>query len=193
MKNIKSSYNNNRFKISAPTWNDKFELPDGWYSVSDIQDYLKYNFKKHRENIDKPSVQIYVNKIENRFKIKDRYSLELLTHETMKSLGSTRNKITKDKNGETAPHLESTGVVLVHCNIMIFQLIVNNDYQQDSIVVYTFVSNKPFGSLFEISPTNHIFLKTLNSEYDETKVWFTDRNSQLFEIEDRMNLTMVIQ
>ena len=72
-------------------------------------------------------------------------------------------------------------------------MIVNNDYQQDSRVVYTFVSNKPFGSLLEISPTNHIFLKTLNSEYDETKVWFTDQNSQLFEIENRMNLTMVIQ
>ena len=70
LKNIKSSYNNNRFKISAPTWNDKFELPDGWYSVSDIQDYLEYNLKKYGENIDKPSVQIYVNKIENRLHLK---------------------------------------------------------------------------------------------------------------------------
>ena len=89
-KNIKSSYNNNKFKISAPTWNDKFELPDGSYSVSDIQDYFEYILKKHGENTDKPSVQIYVNKMENRvtFKIKDRYSLELLTPETMKLLGS---------------------------------------------------------------------------------------------------------
>ena len=73
-KNIKSSYNNNKFKISVPTWNDKFELPDGSYSVSDIQDYFEYILKKHGENIDKPSVQIYVNKIENRvtFKIKNR-------------------------------------------------------------------------------------------------------------------------
>ena len=100
-KNIKSSYNNNEFKISAPTWNDKFELPDGSYSVSDIQDYFEYILKKHGEDIDKPSVQIYVNKIENRvtFKIKNGYSLELLTSETMKLLGSTKNKITKDKNG----------------------------------------------------------------------------------------------
>ena len=84
-KNIKSSYNNNKFKISAPTLNDKFELPDGSYSVSNIQDYFEYIFKKHGENIDKPSELIYVNKIENRitFKIKDGYSLERLTSETM--------------------------------------------------------------------------------------------------------------
>ena len=171
-KNIKSSYNNNKFKISAPTWNDKFELPNGSYSVSDIQDYFGYILKKHGEDVDKPSVQIYVNKIENRvtFKVKNGCSLELLTPETMKLLGSTKNKITKDKNGENVPHLEITEVVLVHCNI------VNNDYQQDSKVLYTFVPNKPFGSLLEISPTNHIFLKTFNSKYDEIKVWFTDQN-----------------
>ena len=100
-KNIKSSYNNNKFKIFAPTWNDEFELPDGSYSVSDIQDYFEYILKKHGESVDKPSVWIYVNKIENRvtFKIKNGYSLELLTPETMKLLGSTKNKITKDKNG----------------------------------------------------------------------------------------------
>ena len=188
-KNIKSSYNNNKFKISAPTWNDEFELPDGSYSVSDIQDYFKYILKKHGENTNKPSVQIYVNKIENRitFKIKNGYSLELLTPETMKLLGSTKNKITKDKNGENIPHLEITEVVLVHCNI------VNNDYQQDSRVLYTFIPNKPCGSLLETSPINHIFLKTFNSEYDEIIVWFTDQNSQPLEIEDRINLTMVIK
>ena len=116
-KNIKRSYNNNKFKISASTWNDKFELPDGSHSVPDIQDYFEYIFKKHGEDIDKPSVQIYVNKIENRvtFKIKNGYSLELLTPETMKLLGSTENKITKDKNGESVPHLEITEAVLVHC------------------------------------------------------------------------------
>ena len=76
-KNKKSTYNNNKFKISAPTWNDEFELPDGSYSVSDIQDYFEYILKKHGEDIDKPSVQIYVNKIENRvtFKIKNEYEI----------------------------------------------------------------------------------------------------------------------
>ena len=188
-KNIKSSYNSNKFKISAPAWNDKFELPDRSYSVSDIQDYFEYILKNHGEDIDKPSVQIYVNKIKNRatFKIKNRYSLELLTSETMKLLGSVENKITKDENGENVPHLEIMEVVLIHCNI------VNNDDQQDSRELYTFVPNKPFGSLLEISLTNHIFLKICNSEYDEIIVWFTDQNSQPLEREDRLNLTMVVK
>ena len=119
--------------------------------------------KKHGEDIDKPSVMIYVNKIENRvtFKIKNGYSLELLSSEAMKLLGSTENKTTKDRNGENVLHLEITEVVLVHCNI------VNNDYQQNSRVLYTFVPNKPFGTLLEISPASHIFLETFNSKYDE--------------------------
>ena len=147
-KNIKSSCNNNKFKISAPTWNDEFELPGGSYFISNIQDYFEYILKKHEEDTDKPSIQIYVNKIENRvtFKIKNGYSLELLKPETMKLLGSTKNKTTKDKNGENVPYLEITEVVLVHCNI------VNNDYQHDSKVLYTFVPNKSFGSLLELSP-----------------------------------------
>ena len=122
-------------------------------------------------------INLNVNKTENRvtFKTKNGYSLEILTHETMKLLRSTKNKITKDKNGENVPHPEITEVVLVHCDI------VNNDYQQDSRVLYTFVPNKPFGSLLEISPKNHIFLKTFNSEYDEIKVWLTDQNSQPLE------------
>ena len=113
--------------------------------------------------MDKPPVLIYIDKIENRitFKIKNGYILELLTEETLKLLGSTGNKITADKNGENVPHLEITEVVFVHCNI------VNNYYQQDSRVLYTFVPNKLFGSLLEISPANHIFLKTFNSEYYE--------------------------
>ena len=105
----------------------------------------------------------------------------------MKLHGSTENKITKDKNGENVPHLEITEVVLIHCDI------ANNDCQQYSRVLYTFIPNKQFGSLLEISPTNHIFLKTFNSQYDEIKVWFTDQNGKLLEIEDRINLTMVIK
>ena len=97
----------------------------------------------------------------------------------MKLLGSTKNEITKDKNSENVPRLEIMEVLLVHCDI------VDNDYQQDSRVLYAFVPNKPFCSLLEISPTNHIFLKTYNSEYSEIKVWFTDQNSKPLEIEDR--------
>ena len=146
--------------------NDEFELPDESYSISDIQDYFEHILKKHGESVDKSSVQTYVSKTENRitFKIKNGYSLELLTPETMKLLGSTKNKITKDKNGENVPHLQIIEVVLIHCNI------VNNNYQYDSRVLYTFVPSKSFGSLLEISPTKHIFLKTFNSEYDKIKV-----------------------
>ena len=152
-KNIKSSYNNNKYKISAPTRSEEFKLPDGSYTISDIQDYFEYILKEHSESVDNPSIKIYANKTENRvaFKIKNRYYLELLTPETMKLLGSAESKITKDKNGENVPHLEVVELVMVHCNL------VNNDYQQDSRILYIFVPNKTFGSLLEISPTDHIF------------------------------------
>ena len=109
--------------------------------------------KKHNKSIDNLSIKICVNKIENRiiFKIKTSRYIELLSPETMKLLGSAENKTTKDKNGENVPHLEIAEVILVHCNI------VNNDCQQGSRVLYTFVPNKPFGQLLEISPKNHIF------------------------------------
>ena len=112
-KNIKSSYSNNKLKIPAPTWSDEFELLDGSYSISDIQDYFEYILKKNSKNVDNPSIKIYINKIENRilFKIKTGYYLELLTPETMKLLGSTESKITKDKNGENVPHLEVVELV----------------------------------------------------------------------------------
>ena len=165
-KNVKSLCNNNKSKISAQTWSEDFKLPDGSYSVSDIQGYFKYILKKHSESVDNPSIRIYINRIENRitFKIKSGYYLELLTPETMKLLGSTNSKITKDKNGKNVPHLEIVEVVLVHCNL------VNNDYQQDSRIFYTFVPSKTFGSLLEISPTNQVFLKTFNSELQEAKI-----------------------
>ena len=105
----------------------------------------------------------------------------------MKLLGSTENKITEEKNGENVPHLEINEVVLIRCNN------VNNDYQQDSKVLHTFVRNKPFGNLLEISPTSRIFLKTCNSKYQNIEVWFTDKNKQPLEIEGRINLTLVIE
>ena len=187
-KNVKSSYNN-KFKIFAPTWSEEFQLPDGSYSISDIQDYFEYISKKHSESVDNPSIRMYINKIENRvtFKIKNGYYLEFLTPETMKLLGSTESKINKDKNGENVPHLEVVELVLVLGNL------VNNDYQQDSRILFTFVPNKSFGSLLEISPTNHVFLKTFNSEFREVKVWFTDQTSKPLELEDKMNITLIIK
>ena len=184
-KNVKSSYNNNKFKISDPKWSEEFELPDGSYSVSDIQDYFEYILKKHRESVDNPSIRMYINRTKNRitFKIKNGYYLEILTPETMKLLGSTESKITKDKNSENVPHLEIVELVLVHCNL------VNNDYQQDSRILFTFVTNKTFGRLLEISPTNQVFLKTFNSEFHEVKIWFTDQTSKPLELEDKINIT----
>ena len=99
-ENIRSLYNSNKFKISAPTWNDKFELQDGSYSVIDIQYHFEYIFKKHGQNINNPSVRIYVNKIGKRitFKTKTGYHIELVTPKTIKLLGSTKNEKTKNKN-----------------------------------------------------------------------------------------------
>ena len=188
-KNIKSSCNNNTFKISATTWSEEFELPDGSHSISDIQDYFEYILKKHRESVDNPPIRMYVNKIQNRitFKIKNGYYLELLTPETMRLLGSSKSKVIKDENGEDVPNLEVAEVVLVHCNL------VNNDYQQESRILYTFVPNKTFGSLLEISPKNHVFLKSFNSEFREIKVWFTDQKSRPLEVEDKINVTLIIK
>ena len=103
-KNIKSEYNNNKFKIFAPTWNEPFDLPDGTYSISDIQDFFEFIIKKYETLTENPPIQIYPNKIKNRiiFKIKTGYKLELLTPETMKLLGSTK--------------LESVEIVLIDCN-----------------------------------------------------------------------------
>ena len=110
-----------------------------------------------------------------------------MTPQTIKLLGSTKSKITKDKNGENVPHLEIAELVLVHCNL------VNNDYQQDSRILYTFVPNKPFGSLLKISPRNHIFPKTSNSEFQEISIWLADQNSKPLEVEDKINLTLIIK
>ena len=125
------SYKNSKFKISAPTWNEEFELPNRSYSISDIQDYFEYILKKTWGKTVNPSISIYTNKIENRitFKIKTGYYLEVLIPETMKILGSTKSKITKNQNGENFPYLEITEAVLIHCNV------VNNSYQQNSRVL----------------------------------------------------------
>ena len=93
-KNIKSAYSNNKFKISAPTWNDEFDLPDGSYSIADIQDYFEFIIKKHDTLAEIPPVQMYPNKIKNRiiFKVKTGQKLELLSSEMMKLLGSTKKR-----------------------------------------------------------------------------------------------------
>ena len=165
--------------------------------MSNIQDYFEYIFKKCREktnnNIHKynsNSIRIYINKIENRitFKIKTEYNFELklLTHETIKLLGSTKSKITKDENGESVSYLDITDAVLTYCNV------VNNSYQQNLRVFYTFVPNKSFCQLLNISSKSFIFLKTFDLEFSYIKVWFTDQNSNPLETENKINITLVI-
>ena len=187
-KNAKSIYKNIKFKISAPNWNDIFDLPDGSYDISEIQDYFEYIIKKHETIAETSPVLIYANNITNRivFKIKTGYKLELLSKETMKLLGSTSNIIDADKNSENGPRLENVEVVSVHCNL------VNNSYQQHSRVLFTFVPNKQYGQLIIISPHSLVFLKTMNTDFSEIEIWFTDQNNNALEIEDNVNISLII-
>ena len=177
-----------KIKISAPTCNDTFDLPDGSYLIADIQDYFELIIKKHETLTENPAVQIYPNKIINRivFKIKISYKLELLTSEIMKLLRSTKKDVDKDKNSENVTKLESVEVVLVHCDL------VKNDYQHTSKVLFSFVPNKQFGQLINISPHSLTMMNTVNTEFSFVEVWFTDQASKDLEIEDNVNLTLII-
>ena len=189
-RNIKSEYNNNKFKIHAPTWNDEFNLPNRSYSVFDIHDYFEYIIKKHETitDTDNPPVQIDVNEIKNRivFKIKTGYKLELLTEKTTQLLRSSEKVTDKNTNGELVPRLETVEVVLVHCNL------VNNNYQQASKVLFTFVPNKQFGQLITITPHSLTMLRATNAEFSFIEIWFTDQNNRPLEIEDNVNITLII-
>ena len=129
-----------------------------------------------------------LNKIKNRivFKINTGNKLELLTEETMQLLGSSKKVVDKNKNGELSPRLETFDVVLVHCSL------VDNNYQQASKVLFTFVPNKQFGQLITITPHSPTMLKTTNAEFSFIEIWFTDQNNRPFEIEDNVNITLII-
>ena len=176
-KNIKPEYNNSKFKVSLQTWNDTFDLPDGSYSVSDIQDYFEYIIKKHETIADNSPVQ---------YKLKTEYKLELLLKKAMQLLGSSKKDIDKNKDGEIVPRLETVEVVLVHCYL------VNNNYQQASKVLFTFVPNKKFGQLITITPHSLTMLETTNAEFSFIKIWFTDQNNRPLEIEDNVNITLIV-
>ena len=187
-KNVKSTYNNNKFEITAPTWNETFDLPDGLYNISEIQDYIEYTIKKHETIGENAPILIFTNTINNRivFKIKTGYKLELLSKETMKLLGSTKDVIDSDKNSENVPRLENVEVVLVHCNL------VNNAYQQHSRVLFTFVPTKQYGQLIGISSHSLVFLKTLSTDFSEIEIWFTDQHNNALKIEDNVNISLII-
>ena len=144
--------------------------------------------KKHETIGENVPILIYANTINNRivFKIKSGYKLELLSKETMKLLGSTKDIIDSDKNSENVPRLENVEVVLVHYNL------VNNSYQQPSRVLFTFVPTKKYGQLISISPHSLVFLKTMNAEFSEIEVWFTHQNNNALEIEDNIYISLII-
>ena len=168
--------------------NYEFNLPDGPCSIADIQDCLEFINKKHKTLTENPPVQIFPNKIRNRivFKVKTGYKLELSSSEMMKLSGSTEKDVDQDKDREDVPKLESVKVVLVHCNL------VNNNYQQASKVLFTFVPNKQFGQLINILPHSLTMLSTKNTKLSSIEVWFTDQNSEPLEIEDNVNMALII-
>ena len=187
-KNVKSDYNNNKFKISAPTWNDTFDVPGGSYSIGALQNYFEYIIKKHETIGEVSPVLIYVNEINNRivFKINSGYKLELLSNETMRLLGSSTDTIDGDKNSKLVSKLESVDFVLVHCNL------VNNSYQQAPKVLFTFVPNKKYGQLITVSPETLIMLKTVNTKFSFIEIWFTDQYNRPLEIEDSVNISLIV-
>ena len=143
--------------------------------------------KKHETLTENPPIQIYPNKIKNRivFKIKTGYKLGI-TPETMKLSGSAKKDVGKDMDCKNVPKLESVELVLVHCNLL------KNDYQHTSKVLFTFVPNKQFGQLINISPHSLTMMNTVNTEFSFLEVWFTDQASKVLEIEDNVNLTLII-
>ena len=172
----------------APAWNDEFELPDGSYSVSHIQDYTEYIIKKYETLTTSPPIHIYINRINNRlgFKIKDGFKLELQMPETMKLFGSTKKLLGKTENGEKVPSFDVVEVILVQYNV------VDNQYQQKSEVLHTFTLNKSCAYFLNVEPKNLVFWKTYDTELDEIIITFTDQNGRPLEIEDKVNLTLLI-
>ena len=189
-QNAKSEYKNNKFKISSSTWDETFDLPDGNYTILDIQDYFEFIIKNHETiTADGNSpVLIYPNKIKNRivFKIKTGHKLELLTNETMNLLGNGPI-IDGNKNGDNIPELEQVHSVLIHCNV------VHNDYLQNSKLLYTFLPDESSGQLLVIEPKALIQLKTTGSVFDYVEIWITDQNNKLLHIENSVNAALIIQ
>ena len=175
-KTIKSECTNNKVKISAPTWNDTFDLLDGSYSISDIQDYFEFIIKKHETLTEIPLVQLDWNKIKNR-------TVDAWNNEIVRKWGKN---VDQDKGGGNVPKLESVEVALVHCNL------VKSDYQHTSKVLFTFVTNKQFGQLINISPRYLTMMNTINTEFSFAEVSFTAQVSKVLEIKDSVNLTIII-
>ena len=189
--NIKEQYNNNKFRLSGPTWSEDVSIPDGSYEISQIQNYfLDKVIKKPESNIksnEQSPILIYANRILNRvtFRIKAGYELELLTNETMRLLGDGPI-IDTTKNSENVPKLEIVRNVLVFCNL------VENGYLQDSKLLF-FVPNSRFRNLLSITPQVLKYCDTVDSIFDYIEISFADQNSRPLEIDDDITVTIIIK
>ena len=163
-----------------------------WWTIDEQLEIFKIisdiSLKKHKTLTTIPPIYVCINRINNTlvFKVKDGYKLKLQTPETMKLFDNTKKINRKTKNGENVPTLEVVEVVLVQCNI------VNNQYQQKSEALYTFIPNKSYIYLLNPEPSNLVFFKTYNTEFDEIIITFTDQNGRPLEIEGKVNLTLLI-
>ena len=190
--NKKEQYNNNKFKLSGPTWSEDVTIPDDSYEAFQIHNYfLDEVIKKHESNVksnEQSPISIYANRILNRvsFRIKTDYKLELLTNETMRLLGDGPI-IDTTKNGENVPKLEIIRNVLVFCNL------VENDYLQDSKLLFSFVPNSRFGSLLSITPQVLKYCDTVDSIFDYIEISFADQNGRPLEIGDDITVRIIIK
>ena len=158
-------------------------MSDGSYSMSDIQDHIKYIITKPETLTTVPSIHVYITIINNRlvFEKRDGYNLELQTPETMKFIW--QQKQLQKKNWRKC--FEVVEVVLVQCNLL------DNKYQQKSELLYTFTPNKSYVYLLNVEPSNLVPLEIYNTEFDEIIITFTDQNRRPFEVEDKVNLTLL--
>ena len=195
-KNSKTS-ESNRFrlyftdKINVPTWDETFDLPDGSYTIANIQDYFLFIIKKHEADVksnEESPILIYPNEMKNRivFKIKTGNKLELLTDEKMRLLGD-RPITDRDENSKNVPELDHVDSVLLHCNI------VQSDYLQNIRLLYTFAPDKTFGKLLSIQSKILLQSKTKDSIFGYIEIWFTDQDNNSLQIEDKVNVTLIIQ
>ena len=162
-------------------------MPDGSYSIDDIEDYFEFIIKKYETLTENSPAKIYPDKIKNRivFRLNSGCKLELFSLETIKLLRRTKKDCVQDKNGEDVPKIESVDVVLVHYNL------VDNDYQQACKVLFTFVPNKQFGQLINLSPHSLRMLNRTSTKFLSIEVWFTYQNSKPMEVEDNVNMTLI--
>ena len=123
---------------------------------------------------------------QDRFKSKNRLQIRITIFRNNESIREYKEDVDQNKDGEDVPKLESVEVVLVHCNL------VNNNYQQVSKALFTFVPNKQFGQLINIPSHSLTMLSATNTEFSSIEIWFTDQNSEPLEIEDIVNLTLII-